>query len=1706
MSKNFKTLIIGLGALVAIIFAAKELSIFNQGDSTNSSSQTAAVVNSAPTSGLVGYWKFDEGSGSTSADASGNSSNVLVGNATWVSSGKSGTALGFNGSSQATVSGFNKIASYPFTISAWSRATVGDNGSYRPIVSLYAGTSQYFAIGWATPRGIPVLAARNTTFYSSAARVATLNTWTNVTAVFTSPTDRKLYVDGVLVASDQINSINFISPTQIIIGGGFDDVDEVRIYSSALTATEVTDIYNDSSTASLPPPSQTSSPDTTPPTISAVSSSSITQSSANISWTTNELADTQVEYGVTTGYGSASPLNTSAVTSHRVSLSGLAANTVYHYRVKSKDAANNPSISQDFTFTTPLQSQTNVAPVISSFTASPSTITIIGGSTSLSWSVSGTPSPTLSINNSVGSVTGASKSVSPTITTTYTLTATNSAGSATKQVTVAVNTVASMSSALSPVVIPPPPPVATFAPGTYRAVVEDFACGDIVAASNTNPVVLTCNNNHNFVNISKWYVDISGATGAWSGINGFKQATRVSANQFSIPVSSATFGSFSTQSGVKVRRMNGGQQNFAGQDVSGATGNVTDQINPAGTLQINVPQCDPAMDEVTCSLGYWSPENQKGYMVRQSISNIVVQNGVTTVNFTAPFVDNASYEPLAVGQLVWIRGMQGIDATMAKGGTRGYRVQSMDPGKKWVTLTTSLPNGTYIPTCLPSGNCIVNQQNGFLAITFRANSYVYVTARTGSGHTYPNGYLFSHVKYGNFNPESNRIRYWVKWGDDSEMPPNGAYNYNMGTYPQNQGDVSSHFYHYLTINTHKDAWQLFEFNCAPSHQVGAAGATFWPNQATEGHIFYPQFSGGPRNCMEAMTILYLDTEGYKDSYGTRAGVQQLGPIEFDYVVNEPEELVRGRGGMFSQNRFINRTLTNSPGYEIFWESGTGLSGLSYEVRYSTTGSLKTGGFSSGRSGGNVTGPGMPTYGGNIWTSPQMSEQPGFWVGIRPKVQVESIADNNNGEVWVMSRADMNFAVGDKVNIDNFGGGANLTNKLVTQVAPRQRWFRFQPQIPRPWTVPSDLNSIDASLGQCTVSLNVPHNLTLNWKFLVTGSTDKALGALSSTPGGKAYLVNKIIDAKTFGFACPGVPNGTYNTDLDPSYVHLAIETFPAFAIQTSMPATASGGTMYSTEEYKNFAEVYLYPYTINPAVIPPVVTPPVTNPPVTTIAPSISSFFASPSSITAGLSSLLSWIVSGTPIPTLSINQGIGSVTGPTRSVSPSQTTTYTLTATNSAGVATKQASITVTPPVVIPPVVGDVTPPIISNIRIPKLGYSAAAIAWNTDEVSDSKVEYGLTSSYSTSTPLNLNMTLLHGSTLRNLQPGRTYHYRVISKDSSGNTAFSTDQTFTTLGRLAKPPKLFNIRVTPGSVILDWDPIDYDLCTNIVIYRSTTSYPTNSGSPLATLACDATTYHDSAVTPSTTYYYSLYVIDDLNVYSDPLNVSYTTPADSTASSGGGGGGSSSGTPRTSSGTTASTNVSVTTTTTTTIQNPSGSISKNLSFRSEGPDVTLLQKFLVAQKFLTADNVTGFFGPVTEAALKRFQIQFGIVSSGSVETTGFGAAGPKTRGVINSLLGNTVSSATTPATTPPPAPLSGQITKRLVRKSEGAEVSLLQKILVQEGFLTGDSVTGYFGPVTEAALKKFQAAHYLVTSGTPTTTGFGATGPLTRDLLNTLVK
>jgi hypothetical protein len=94
-----------------------------------------------------------------------------------------------------------------------------------------------------------------------------------------------------------------------------------------------------------------------------------------------------------------------------------------------------------------------------------------------------------------------------------------------------------------------------------------------------------------------------------------------------------------------------------------------------------------------------------------------------------------------------------------------------------------------------------------------------------------------------------------------------------------------------------------------------------------------------------------------------------------------------------------------------------------------------------------------------------------------------------------------------------------------------------------------------------------------------------------------------------------------------------------------------------------------------------------------------------------------------------------------------------------------------------------DKTAPIfVSGPIVSQVTTTGATITWNTNEASDTQVEYGLTApAYGTSSTLNATLSLVHTVVLSGLSMSTPYHYRVKSRDAAGNLATSGDLTFTT-------------------------------------------------------------------------------------------------------------------------------------------------------------------------------------------------------------------------------------------------------------------------------------------------------------------------------------
>jgi hypothetical protein len=99
-------------------------------------------------------------------------------------------------------------------------------------------------------------------------------------------------------------------------------------------------------------PIQAAAADTLAPVISGIVVSGITTASVTITWTTNEPATRQVQYGLAAEYNQRTFEQANLLTTHSVTVTGLLAGRLYYYRVVSIDAAGNRGLSTGRTFTT----------------------------------------------------------------------------------------------------------------------------------------------------------------------------------------------------------------------------------------------------------------------------------------------------------------------------------------------------------------------------------------------------------------------------------------------------------------------------------------------------------------------------------------------------------------------------------------------------------------------------------------------------------------------------------------------------------------------------------------------------------------------------------------------------------------------------------------------------------------------------------------------------------------------------------------------------------------------------------------------------------------------------------------------------------------------------------------------------------------------------------------------------------------------------------------------------------------------------------------------------------------------------------------------------------------------------------------------------------------------------------------------------------
>lgn len=189
-----------------------------------------------------------------------------------------------------------------------------------------------------------------------------------------------------------------------------------------------------------------------------------------------------------------------------------------------------------------------------------------------------------------------------------------------------------------------------------------------------------------------------------------------------------------------------------------------------------------------------------------------------------------------------------------------------------------------------------------------------------------------------------------------------------------------------------------------------------------------------------------------------------------------------------------------------------------------------------------------------------------------------------------------------------------------------------------------------------------------------------------------------------------------------------------------------------------------------------------------------------------------------------------------------------------------------------------DTTAPVISALAVSNLTTTGATVTWTTNEAASSLVNYGTTTSYGANAA-NASLVTSHSIVLSGLLSGTMYHVMVASTDAAGNTATSSDVTFTTGTPDTTDPVISGAAVSAiGSTTATLSWTTNENATGEVYYGTTT--PLNLGTALTVENATLSTAHSfvlNALSASTTYYYVLESKDASNNSTSTPEASFTT-------------------------------------------------------------------------------------------------------------------------------------------------------------------------------------------------------------------------------------
>ena len=360
----------------------------------------------------------------------------------------------------------------------------------------------------------------------------------------------------------------------------------------------------------------------------------------------------------------------------------------------------------------------------------------------------------------------------------------------------------------------------------------------------------------------------------------------------------------------------------------------------------------------------------------------------------------------------------------------------------------------------------------------------------------------------------------------------------------------------------------------------------------------------------------------------------------------------------------------------------------------------------------------------------------------------------------------------------------------------------------------------------------------------------------------------------------------------------------------------------------------------------------------------------------------------------------------------------------------------------------------------------NSATITWTTSDPSSSQVEFGVSSSLGSTTPITNTSPLVsnHSVTINGLPSCTTFQYRVISTSTSVTTRSSTS-TFTTLGCTGMSQVLSTNEVKASSTATSTVSLE------VIALTIPPEVATNTEIVFQAKKLEPVTFFEEAKTPTGkiavgTSVFNLTAIDTdtnnkVSTFSKPILISTTySPSD---------------------------------------------------LNGIDPNTLSIYRYDGSSWFPLSDCSTNTDTHTVSCYTSNFS-DFALFATPIPSTNNNNNSNSSAGGLIlppNAQVGDTKTNTVTLATNPVQQAINSlnnttlNLTRNLRRGMSGTDVSSLQQYLAAiPGIYPEALITGYFGNLTYKAVKRYQCQYNIVCQGTEGGTGWGSVGPRTRGMMN----